>query len=141
MDSNIGAIYQTEQPVDEYWQRLVWSRYRCPSYRKEADAGCCLVGGQPYSCRRNWQTECVYEITPTTAMDSFTIDGHTIRSCMQTERSTSMVVKKFIQIQSRINIGLCTLKQNSFLHWIQKSKYQYERYVCKVVLNIHRFFV
>lgn len=73
-------LSKISNPINEYWQG--WYRLTLPltviqegsrrkATLKKAENFIQIAG--------NWETECLFEITPKKNMDSFTIDGHIIR--------------------------------------------------------------
>lgn len=109
-------LSKLSQPVDEYWQG--WYRVTIPlSVIQEGSRRQLLLSKAENHIvvAGNWQTECVYEITPMAAMDSFTIDGHTIRK-LYANRTVYFdgELKKVYTDTEPNKYPDCTLKQNSF---------------------------
>ena len=109
-------LSKLSQPVDEYWQG--WYRVKISllviqegSRRRlmlnKVDNQIIVAG--------NWQTECVYEITPTSNMESVNIDGHIIKN-LYANRTVYLdgEMKKIYTIVEPNKYLDCNLKQNSF---------------------------
>lgn len=104
------------QPVEEYWQG--WYRVKIPLLviQEGIRRKIALNKKENYIyIAGNWQTECVYEITPKADMDDITVDGHIIRHLYTGKTVYLDGEKKRVYSSTEPNKYVdCTLKQHSF---------------------------